>query len=61
MRETEKGYEIPTHSMKKYGNTVDRLMFISQKGNYYIFSNSDYEVSKNGDFITFKNPPILKG
>jgi len=61
MRETEKGYEIPTYSMKKYGNTVDRLMFISQKGNYYIFSNSDYEVSKNGDFITFKNPPILKG
>ena len=61
MRETEKGYEIPTHSMKKYGNTVDRLMFISQKGNYYIFSNSDYEVSKNGDFVTFKNPPILKG
>ena len=60
MRETEKGYEIPTHSMKKYGNTVDRLMFISQKGNYYIFSNSDYEVSKNGDFVTFKTPPILK-
>jgi len=61
MRETENGYEIPTHSMKKYGNTVDRIMFISQKGNYYIFANTDYVVSKNGDFITFRNKPILQG
>lgn len=61
MRETENGYEIPTHSMKKYGNTVDRLMFISQRGNYYIFANTDYVVSKNGDFVTFRNKPILQG
>ena len=27
-------YKIPTHSMKKYPNTVNRIMFINDRGKY---------------------------
>jgi hypothetical protein len=52
-------YLIPTHSMKKYGDTVDRFIFINTKGNkYYIFENKDYVVSGGGKYITFNDKPL---
>jgi hypothetical protein len=62
MKMTEDGkYLIPTHSMKKYGTTVDRFIFINTKGDkYYIFDNKDYVVSGGGKFITFNDKPLYE-
>ena len=62
MKMTEDGkYLIPTHSMKKYGTTVDRFIFINTKGDkYYIFDNKDYVVSGGGKFVTFINEPLYE-
>jgi len=53
-------YVIYTHSMKKYGNTVDRLIFLNEKGKYYIFENKDYEVLSYGGVVKFSNPPLYQ-
>ena len=62
MKKTDDGkYLIPTHSMKKYGSTVDRFIFINTKGDkYYIFDNKDYVVSGGGEFVTFINEPLYE-
>jgi hypothetical protein len=46
--------------MKKYGNTVDRLIFLNEKGKYYIFENKDYEVLSYGGVVKFSNPPLYQ-
>jgi len=53
-------YVIYTHSMKKYGNTVDRLIFLNEKGKYYIFENKNYEVLSYGGVVKFSNPPLYQ-
>jgi hypothetical protein len=53
-------YVIYTHSMKQYGNTVNRLIFLNEKGKYYIFENKDYEVLSYGGVVKFSNPPLYQ-
>ena len=62
MKMTDDGkYLIPTSSMKKYGRTVTRFIFINARGNkYYIFDNRDYDVLKGGDFIVFNDKPLYE-
>ena len=60
LKEQNGKYIIYTHSMKPYGNTVDRLIFLNEKGKYYIFANKDYVVDKGGGMVVFSNPPIAK-
>lgn len=60
LKEENGKYLIYTHSMKPYGNTVDRLIFLNDKGKYYIFANKDYAVDKNGGSVTFSNPPLYQ-
>lgn len=45
---------------KKYGNTVQRIMFISDN-NYYVFHNRSYTINDYGDVITFTEKPIAEG
>ena len=61
VKETENGYAVPTHSMKKYPNTVDRLLFVGKGNRYAIFENNNYVVSAKGDLVTFKKGPINGG
>lgn len=60
MREEDGKYLIYTHSMKPYGNTVSRLIFLNEKGKYYIFQNKDYEVLSYGGVVKFSNPPLYQ-
>jgi len=60
IKKTENGYLVPTHSMKRYPKTVDKFIFVGKNGKYIIFQNENYEVSKKGDFVTFKNEPITQ-
>jgi len=54
-------YLIPSHSMKNYGSTVDRFIFINTKGDkYYIFDNKDYVVSGGGKYVSFNNKPLYE-
>jgi hypothetical protein len=53
-------YVIYTHSMKQYGNTVNRLIFLNEKGKYYIFENKNYEVLSYGGVVKFSNPPLYQ-
>lgn len=51
-------YVIYTHSMKKYPNTVDRFIFLNERGKFYIFDNKNYEIMSGGGVVKFSNPPI---
>jgi hypothetical protein len=53
-------YIIRTSNFKKYGNTVQRLMFISDN-NYYVFNNGNYTINNYGDVVTFTEKPIAEG
>jgi hypothetical protein len=61
IKEENGKYLIYTNSMKPYGKTVDRLIFLNDKGKFYIFDNKDYEVLNRGEMVKFSNPPISKG
>ena len=61
IKEENGKYLIYTNSMKPYGKTVDRLIFLNDKGKFYIFDNKDYEVLNRGELVKFSNPPIAKG
>ena len=50
-------YIIYTNSMKKYPNTVDRIIFLNEKGEYYVFENKNYSVAPGGSVVKFLNPP----
>ena len=43
--------------MKKYPNTVDRIIFLNEKGEYYVFENKNYSVAPGGSVVKFLNPP----
>jgi len=53
-------YNIRTSNFKKYGKTVDRFMFISNK-KYYVFENKNYDINKYKDLVSFAEPPIESG
>ena len=53
-------YTVRTSNFKKYGNTVNRIMFISNNY-YYIFENKNYVVNKFKDSVIFNDPPIVYG
>jgi hypothetical protein len=53
-------YTVRTSNFKKYGNTVNRIMFISNNY-YYIFENKNYVVNKFKDSVIFNDPPISYG
>jgi hypothetical protein len=61
IKEENGKYLIYTNSMKPYGNTVNRLIFLNDKGKFYIFDNKDYEVLNRGELVKFSNPPKAKG
>lgn len=58
LREQDGKYLIYTNSMKKYPNTVDRIIFVNDKGEYYVFENNDYSVEQKGSLVKFSNAPI---
>lgn len=58
LREQDGKYLIYTNSMKKYPNTVDRIIFVNDKGEYYVFENNNYSVEQKGSLVKFSNAPI---
>jgi hypothetical protein len=57
LKQDKSEYVIYTNSMKKYPNTVDRIIFLNEKGEYYVFENKNYSVTREGGVVKFLNPP----